>query len=125
MLKMTEMEKTGWELPRVYGAFSNGSLPPSNHPYTITTSIVMDKCNVIPQLVIKEFEKTHMKFWWLLVCIGAKVYRVVTRMVFFWYSTNKADNYFVPNLSAMFLVNLSTLLNEQSNIFNNNQIKLI
>jgi hypothetical protein len=119
----------GWGLPHEWDAFQDGSINPANHPYTITTSIVMNgflDALSSPDLVTRD---KKIRIQEILTRVSLQwchhVWTDNETGDFFWYSPNVADNYFTPNVSAMFLGTLSRLLNEQTKLFNATEYKFI
>jgi hypothetical protein len=112
----------GWGLPHEWDAFQDGSINPPNHPYTITTSIVMNGfLDVLStQNVISVAQKK--KILALLARVSLhwckQVWTSGDEGGFFWYSLSETDRHFTPNVSAMFLGTLSRLLAEHGAIFN-------
>jgi hypothetical protein len=108
----------GWGLPQAWDAFADGSTNPVNHPYTITTAIVMN--GLLDALGIDGFwspaERDEMR------AVMAKVVLRWSRDLwsegftggFFWYSPNPADAIFAVNSPSMFLGSMSRLLREQA-----------
>jgi len=104
----------GWGLPLPWDAFSDGTINGPNHPYTITTSIVLNSfLDVldVPNLVttdqrntIKELIGKVMVHW----CnhLWSKGYGGG----YFWYSPHSWDNIFSINAPAMFLGSMARYL---------------
>lgn len=115
--------KPGWGLPQAWDAFSDGTTNPENHPYSITTSIVLE--GLLDSLNIKNFwtedEEKEIKelisevvlYWLENVYIGDDL------TGFIGYSIEPSDMHNCPNISGMFLSNLVRIVTEQSDIFNN------
>ncbi|WML58024.1 hypothetical protein [Neobacillus sp. PS2-9] len=111
----------GWGLPHAWDAFQDGSINPPNHPYTITTSIVMNGFldalsvqNVVPNDKKKKIRGLLAKvtlYWCKYVWTSSN------EGGYFWYSPRKEDSHFTVNVSAMFLGTLARLLAEQGDIF--------
>ncbi|MGC5324922.1 hypothetical protein [Brevibacillus sp. SYSU BS000544] len=120
----------GWGLPQAWDAFGDGSVNPENHPYTITTAIVMQGLldalsipsfwNAEEQSEIKKSLKTISIQWsnkaWSETPDGHG---------FFWYSPRVEDAHFCPNVSAMFLGMLSRVLKEHRDIFDAKEVSFI
>ncbi|MBS8266265.1 hypothetical protein DYI25_17730 [Mesobacillus boroniphilus] len=111
----------GWGLPHEWDAYQNGSVNPPNHPYTITTSIVMNGLlDVLSMLELVSFKERA-----IIQGILAKtalhwcqnVWTSNAKGGYFWYSLSKTDSNFTVNVSAMFLGTLSRLLAEHGCIF--------
>lgn len=105
----------GWGLPQEWDAFSDGTINPKNHPYSITTSIVME--GLIDSLLIDNFwrpsEEKEIKelirevtlFWLNNVYVGDD------KSEYIGYSPEGTDMKNCPNVSGMFLSNLVKMIN--------------
>lgn len=119
----------GWGLPQAWDAFSDGTVNPENHPYTITTAIVLQALTdalSIPSLwtemetkEIQEVIKDTSLYWCQNVWTGKG------DNGFFWYSISSSDAYFCPNVSAMILGTLSRIVSEQKEIFTDSEVHFI
>ncbi|MEH7118601.1 hypothetical protein V7128_14435 [Neobacillus vireti] len=111
----------GWGLPHAWDAYQDGSENPSNHPYTVTTSIVMNgfldvlsaqgAISADQRKGIRHLLATVSLHWCKSLWTSSK------EGGFFWYSPSETDRHFTVNVSAMFLGTLSRLLAEQGDIF--------
>ena len=119
----------GWGLPQPWDAFSDGSINPAHHPYTITTAFVIK--GLIDAISLKSFwsETKLEKIYNLLRKASLfwcnKVWTGDQKGGYFWYSISSNDNYFVPNVSAMFLGSLVELITECEFIFTTVEINNI
>lgn len=114
--------KPGWGLPQEWDAFADKTTNPVNHPYTITTAIVMN--GLLDALAVADVwsaaERDEMR------AVMAKVVLRWCRELwsdgftggYFWYSPNPADAIFAVNSPSMFLGSMSRLLREQGGVFN-------
>lgn len=99
--------KAGWGLQDAWDAFSDGSVNPPNHPYTITTAIVLmgllDACQVPG--IWAESELAGMQH--IIIAVSRRwcieVWTESPEGGFFWYSPSTFDNHFVINASAMMM----------------------
>ncbi|RLA97488.1 MAG: hypothetical protein DRG83_15780 [Deltaproteobacteria bacterium] len=121
-------ERPGWGLPDAWDAFRDGSINPPNHPYTITTSIVIlgllnafqsgcideEKLSRIIQTIVKT-----VIYW------SRNVWTDVNEGGFFWYSPAPQDSYFVPNVNAMMLGTLARVLSELKESLSREERKLL
>ena len=99
----------GWGLPDAWDAFSDGSENPPHHPYTISMALIAEGL-----LDALEADRKHREL------LGSRTVRVTKQLLrsgwrrwatqvwtatpeggYFWYSPAPADDYFVPNVSAM------------------------
>lgn len=114
--------KPGWGLPQSWDAFSDGTTNTENHPYSITTSIVLE--GLLDSLKIEgvwsaDEEKkikdlvSQVAFYWL-----ENVYIGDEESGYIGYSTEPSDMYNCPNISGMFLSNLVRMVTEHDDIFN-------
>jgi hypothetical protein len=104
----------GWGLPLPWDAFSDGTINDANHPYTITTSIVLnsfldvlDAPNLITteqRNIIKELLGKVMVHW------SNQLWSKGYGGGYFWYSPNSWDNIFSINAPAMFLGSMARYL---------------
>ena len=121
--------KPGWGLPDAWDAFSDGSVNPANHPYTITTAIVM--LGLLDALSLPNFwtfaERQEMRTALRDVSLRwcREVWQETPTGGYFWYSPAQVDNIFVTNVSASFLGSLSRLLTEQRNALTLSEADLI
>lgn len=122
-------DKPGWGLPQAWDAFQDGSTNPTNHPYTITTAIVLN--GMLDALA-------NRSFWSAGECehICDLAGRVVMRWCrevwsngygggFFWYSPNAADAIFAVNTPAMFLGSMTRLMHEHAETFSAEEHRLV
>ena len=119
----------GWGLPLPWDAFSDGTINGPNHPYTITTSMVLngfldvlDAPNVITneqRYVIKELIGKVMVHW----CnhLWSKGYGGG----YFWYSPNSWDNIFSINAPAMFLGSMSRFFKSYADTLSRSDYQLV
>lgn len=116
----------GWGLPQPFDAFADGTTNPENHPYTITTAIVIE--SLLDALSIKDFwteaEKKQIKdlisdvtlYWLKNIYVGGE------NMGCLGYSQEITDMYYyTPNVSGMFLSGLVRILTEHNEIFDETQ----
>jgi len=123
--------KPGWGLPQAWDAFQDGSVNPENHPYTITTAIVM--MGLLDALSLDEFFSPAEKKAILdvLKSVGLRwvnevwVEDLKTGYGYFAYSPSPEDFFDLPNSSGMFLGSLSRLISEHRSIFNESEQKKI
>lgn len=119
----------GWGLPQAWDAFADGTINPENHPYTITTAIVISA--LLDALDLEDLwsrsERTEIETLVKDVSIYwcEKVWSEDNQEGFFWYSISPTDNYFCPNVSAMFLGSLARVISEQKNFLSNNELALL
>lgn len=119
----------GWGLPHAWDAFNDGSVNPENHPYTITTAIViqglLDALSV-PKLLVGDLRKQIANAI-IAVCLYwcKNAWTDIEEGGYFWYSISKSDAYFTPNVSSMFLGILSRILVEQKKALTKKQYRLI
>lgn len=112
----------GWGLPQAWDAFSDGTINPENHPYSITTSIVIE--GLLDSLTIDNFwtknEEKEIKelirevtlFWLDNIYIGDE------NLGYIGYSPEKTDMQNCPNISGMFLSHLVKTITRHGDIFN-------
>lgn len=112
----------GWGLPQSWDAFADGTINPENHPYTITTAIVLQ--GLLDALSIKDFwtdvEEKEIKhliadvilYWLKNVYIGDE------KIGYLGYSEEPTDMIYTPNVSGMFLSNMVRALTWHDDIFN-------
>jgi hypothetical protein len=118
----------GWGLPQPWDAWSDGTENPPNHPYTITTSIVMN--GLLDSLRAGDLwssaEKTEIHN--VLVRVSRRWCRELWSEGFgggyFWYSPRVTDNTFGVNAASMFLGSLTRLLAEQGEALTDKDRKL-
>lgn len=99
--------KLGWGLKDAWDAFSDGSTNPSNHPYTITTAIVLngllDASEVAGIWTEAELSSLHN----LVIAVSKRwcdeVWSGSSDGGFFWYSPSAFDAHFVINASSMMM----------------------
>lgn len=119
----------GWGLPQAWDAFADGTTNPENHPYTITTAIVLQ--GLTDALSISSFwtenEKQEIQRIIKNVCLYwcEEVWTGKGNSGYFWYSISSSDACFCPNVSAMFLGVLARITSEQKQIFTNSELYLI
>lgn len=105
-------DASGWGLPHAWDAFGDGvgaagALNPPNHPYTITTALVIE---ALAQGWVAMWPETDSARGRL----ASLATRVATRWIrdaftttasggYFWYSPHVSDSKFCPNVSAMML----------------------
>lgn len=110
--------KVGWGLPDAWDAFQDDSPNPENHPYTITTALVL-------QAFLVSINEQNASIWteteysqildvviqsadrW---CTEAWTDDEVNQISYFWYSTAPEDSYFVLNVNSMFAGVLQELI---------------
>lgn len=98
--------KKGWGLPFAWDAFGDGSVNPADHPYSITTAIVLlgfldaldtrgiwseEERREIFLLVKNVFERWCAECWT----------QVSGSTGYFWYSPAAADAHYLPNITSM------------------------
>ncbi len=121
--------RPGWGLPQAWDAFQDGTTNPPNHPYTITTAIVLN--GLLESLAIPFFwtpaEQKEMK-----TLIGQVALRWCREMWsegyeggFFWYSPDSSDAKFCVNAPSMFLGSLVRFLAEQGDLLDPDERRLI
>jgi hypothetical protein len=108
--------EVGWGLPQSWDAFSDGTVNKKNHPYTITTAIVIQ--SLLDALSLPGFwdQKEAAR---IRDTVDRTAYRWCTQLWtekpwggYFWYSPAAWDAHFVPNVSAMFLGVLARYVKE-------------
>lgn len=119
----------GWGLPNAWDAFGDGSVNPANHPYTITTAIVLQgllDALSTPSLWI-EAEKEAIRKIIVEVCLrwAREIWTQNDSERFFWFSPASRDAYFVPNVSAMFLGSVARLIYEQGSALTDKERQLL
>jgi hypothetical protein len=111
----------GWGVPDVWDAFSDGSINPANHPYTITTAIVLNGFldGLSISMIWSEGERDQIRK--LIAAVVLRWSRSLWSQGYeggyFWYSPNPADDIFGINAPAMFLGSMARCLHEQADIF--------
>lgn len=111
----------GWGLPQSYDAFADGTTNPENHPYTITTAIVLE--GLLDALSIdtiwSEMEKQMIKdlisdviLYWI-----NNVYVGDDETGYLGYSEEPTDMVYTPNVSGMFLSGMVRAVVEHGDIF--------
>lgn len=119
----------GWGLPQPFDAFSNGTINPENHPYTITTAMVIE--GLLDTISIEDFwteaEEKQIKdlisdvvLYWL-----ENDYVGDENIGYLGYSLEPTDMYYTPNVSGMFLSSLVRILTEQKDIFDDTQREIV
>lgn len=115
----------GWGLPQTFDAFADGSINAENHPYTITTAIVLE--GLLDALLIESFwsevEEKEIKdlisdvilYWLNNVYIGDE------NIGYFGYSEEPTDMVYTPNVSGMFLSSMVRALKEHEDIFEDSE----
>lgn len=118
---LNEDGNLGWGLPQAWDAFSDGTTNPENHPYTITTAIVLE--GLLDAISIEDFwseaEEREIKqlisdviLYWL-----NNVYISDGKIGFLGYSEEPTDMINTPNVSGMFLSSIVRALEEHDDIF--------
>lgn len=126
---LNEDGNPGWGLPQAWDAFSDGTINPENHPYTITTAIVLE--GLLDALSIENFwtekEEREIKkliadviLYWL-----KNVYKGNETMGYLGYSEEPTDMFYTPNVSGMFLSSIVRALEEQDGIFEESEKEFI
>lgn len=112
----------GWGLPQSWDAFADGTINSENHPYTITTAIVLQ--GLLDALSIEDFwtevEEKEIKdliadvilYWLKNVYIGDE------NIGYLGYSQEPTDMVYTPNVSGMFLSSMVRALTDCEDIFN-------
>lgn len=119
----------GWGLPQACDAFADGSTNPKNHPYTITTALVL--LSLMDALSIPSLwdEREQMEIRYLMRKVALRwvqdVWTGDGSLGFFWYSPSQSDRYFVPNASAMFVGAMARMLSEYGSVLNPDEYELI
>jgi hypothetical protein len=109
--------RLGWGLPQEWDAFGDGSINPANHPYTITTAIVLnallDALSIRP--IWTDAERQAIRNVIIKVALRwcQEAWTSNNSEGFFWYSPSPDDAHFVPNVSSMFLGSLVRVFKEQ------------
>jgi hypothetical protein len=104
----------GWGLPQAWDAFQDGSTNPENHPYTITTAIVMN--GLLDALAIPSFwseqerDETRRLLGRVALRWCKEVWSEGFGGGFFWYSPSRADAIFTVNAPSMLLGSISRFL---------------
>jgi hypothetical protein len=109
--------KPGWGLPQAWDAFQDGTTNPKNHPYTITTALVLNgMLDALAQTSLwSALERERIRK------LAAQVVLRWCREAwsegygggFFWYSPSPDDELFAVNSPSMFLGSIMRLLREQ------------
>ncbi|MCL6576103.1 hypothetical protein [Kyrpidia sp.] len=119
----------GWGLPQAWDAFADGTVNPENHPYTITTAIVLqgltDALSISSLWNKEETEEIQKTIRDVGLYWCQKVWTETGDRGFFWYSISPSDGYFCPNVSAMFLGVLARIMSEHKQIFSDSELRLI
>lgn len=113
--------KPGWGLPQAWDAFNDGTVNPINHPYTITSAIVIN--GLLETLTLKDFWSDSERDE--ILSVIAKVAVRWSNEIwsegygggYFWYSPNPADDIFAVNSPSLFTGNLARLLYEHPDAF--------
>ena len=114
--------KPGWGLPDAWDAFQDNKLNPANHPYTITTAIVLE--SLLEALAITEFKSSSLSTQ-ILDTIKAVVLRWNNEVWsesdphagYYWYSPSRDDAFFVINVNSMMIGVQRRLLSQYESIF--------
>jgi hypothetical protein len=121
--------KPGWGLPQPWDAFSDGTLNPTNQPYTITTAIVLN--GLMDSLTLDDFwSRTERKE------VDAVMAKVAMRWCkeiwskgygggYFWYSPSAVDDIFAVNSPSMFTGSLARLLRDHGDAFSRSERALV
>lgn len=114
--------KPGWGLPQAWDAFSDGTLDPTNQPYTITTAIVLN--GLMDSLALNDFwshaERKEIETVMANVAVRwcKEIWSKGYGGGYFWYSPSPVDDIFAVNSPSMFTGSLARLLHEHSDAFN-------
>ncbi|MCU6710432.1 hypothetical protein M6D81_17200 [Paenibacillus sp. J5C_2022] len=104
----------GWGLPHPFDAFADGSVNPANHPYTITTAIVLEgflDALSWPGLLTAEQASAAQLLLVDACCRWCRdVWTDRADGGYYWYSPFPGDAVFTPNVSSMMLGIVSRLL---------------
>lgn len=102
----------GWGLPDAWDAFGDGSLNPTNHPYTITTALAAEALLDALELEVdaggeallsgaqREQAADLLTATWLR---WSRHWTDDGRVAYFWYSPSPHDAHYVPNVSSMWV----------------------
>jgi hypothetical protein len=114
----------GWGVPYAWDAFGDGSENPAHTEYTITTALVVksfldaidaiNESDIITELIYRNKKNTYLRIAQEAIdsFIENKFYaQNPNEAIFFWYSSQKSDNYFVVNCHAMFVGVLQRISN--------------
>ena len=109
--------KPGWGLADAWDAFSDGTVNPAHHPYTITTALVLwgllDGVSLPGFWTEAEREEIRRAIVSTSLRWCHEVWEETASGGYFWYSPTVFDSEFVPNVSAALLGGLSRLVVEQ------------
>lgn len=119
----------GWGLPGAWDAFGDGTINPENSQYTISNALVIQ--GLLDALKVPGLLDAHQinEIQYLLKNISLyyckNVWTDTKDGGFFWYSPNKNDAHFAPNVSSMFMGMLCRIILEQNNLFTESEKKYI
>lgn len=126
---LDEDGKPGWGLPQAWNAFQDGSVNPRNHPYTITTAIVL---NGMLDALADQSLLTSAKRERSVRLAGQVVVRWCREVWsdgygggFFWYSPNPADAIFAVNTPSMFLGSIVRLIHDHPEALSAEERRLV
>src|SRR5690606_19680780 len=112
----------GWGLPQAWDAWSDGTENAPNHPYTITTAIVLN--GLLDALRAHDLwdQRERQQLQALVVSVTRRwcnhLWSDGYSGGYFWYSPRDTDNSFGVNAAAMFLGSLTRLLAEHGDALN-------
>ncbi len=119
----------GWGLADSWDAFSDGTVNPPHHVYTIINSIIL--LGLLDYLTIPEYQESNR---------ARRVMKIIRHVTLstckntwtddgqnshFWYSVSPNDAPFVVNVSAMMAGTLSRILKEQPLLLNEQETDLV
>lgn len=119
----------GWGLPQPWDAFADGTTNGPNHPYTITTAIVLN--GLLDALSVRDFgtkaerQEAQALIKQVILHWCRDLWAEGFGGGFFWYSPCPCDANFSVNAPAMFLGSMSRFLREQGDIANPEERKFI
>lgn len=119
----------GWGLPHASDAFSDGSVNPPNHPYCITTAIVMnglaDALSAPGLLDEREAAASRKLLKRTALHWCGNGWSTFRSGGYFWYSPAPVDRHFTHNAVAMMTGVLAKLANPGFHLFGTSERKLV
>lgn len=119
----------GWGLPQPWDAFADGTTNGPNHPYTITTAIVLN--GLLDALSVRDFgtkaerQEAQALIKQVILHWCHDIWQEGFGGGYFWYSPCPCDANFSVNAPAMFLGSMARFLSEQRDILNREERQLI
>lgn len=115
----------GWGLPQAWDAFGDGSVNPPDHPYSITTAIVLqgllDYLMVFPDHAfnseIEKVLKETVTYW-----CNNLFFDIDGETGFFSYSPFSGDRYFCPNVSSMVCGVFQRVIHDYGHLFSSKEL---